>query len=65
MKNESSNLRSGGAEKQKTEEERGKELENILEPGMTQRAKGELKTFNMHTCIMSLETLFLINELPL
>ncbi|XP_051762012.1 guanine nucleotide exchange factor DBS isoform X4 [Ctenopharyngodon idella] len=45
VKNESSNLRSGGAEKQKTEEERGKELENILEPGMTQRAKGSSFSF--------------------
>ncbi|KAG1924499.1 guanine nucleotide exchange factor DBS, partial [Pimephales promelas] len=30
VKNECSNLRSGGVEKQKTEEERGKEFENIL-----------------------------------
>ncbi|XP_048049672.1 guanine nucleotide exchange factor DBS isoform X2 [Megalobrama amblycephala] len=44
-KNESRNLRSGGVEKQKTEEERGKELENILEPGMTQRAKGASFSF--------------------
>ncbi|ROI57082.1 Guanine nucleotide exchange factor DBS [Anabarilius grahami] len=44
-KNESSNLRNGGVEKQKTEEERGKELENILEPGMTQRAKGASFSF--------------------
>jgi len=41
VKNECSNLRSGGVEKQKTEEERGKEFENILEPGTTQRVKGE------------------------
>lgn len=41
VKNEHGNLRSGGVEKQKTEEERGKELENILEPGTTQRVKGE------------------------
>ncbi|XP_052004910.1 guanine nucleotide exchange factor DBS-like isoform X1 [Xyrauchen texanus] len=35
-----SNLRSGGVEKQKTEEERDKELENISEPRMTERTKG-------------------------
>ncbi|KAK7154179.1 hypothetical protein R3I94_007520 [Phoxinus phoxinus] len=40
-----SNLRSGGVEKQKTEEERGKELENILEPGTTQRVKGSSFSF--------------------
>ncbi|XDV30414.1 hypothetical protein PO909_033340 [Leuciscus waleckii] len=44
-KNERSNLRSGGVEKQKTEEERGKELENILEPGTTQRVKGSSFSF--------------------
>ncbi|XP_056116661.1 guanine nucleotide exchange factor DBS isoform X7 [Rhinichthys klamathensis goyatoka] len=45
VKNERSNLRSGGVEKQKTEEERGKELENILEPGTTQRVKGSSFSF--------------------
>ncbi|XP_051998642.1 guanine nucleotide exchange factor DBS-like [Xyrauchen texanus] len=35
-----SNIRSGGVEKQKTEEERGKDLENIPEPRMTERTKG-------------------------
>ncbi|XP_077072914.1 guanine nucleotide exchange factor DBS isoform X5 [Siphateles boraxobius] len=39
------NLRCGGVEKQKTEEERGKELENILEPGTTQRVKGSSFSF--------------------
>ncbi|KAG1929277.1 homer protein [Pimephales promelas] len=45
VKNECSNLRSGGVEKQKTEEERGKEFENILEPGTTQRVKGSSFSF--------------------
>ncbi|XP_067300015.1 guanine nucleotide exchange factor DBS isoform X2 [Pseudorasbora parva] len=40
----SSKLRSGGVDKQKTEEE-GKELEDILEPGTTQRAKGSSFSF--------------------
>ncbi|XP_051563973.1 guanine nucleotide exchange factor DBS-like isoform X2 [Myxocyprinus asiaticus] len=39
VKNDS-NHRSGGVEKQKTEEERGKDLENIPEPRMTERTKG-------------------------
>lgn len=41
VRNEPSNFRSGGVDKLKTEEERGKELENILEPRTTGRAKGE------------------------
>ncbi|RXN29005.1 guanine nucleotide exchange factor DBS-like protein [Labeo rohita] len=43
MRNDRSNLRSGGVEKPKTEEERSKELENILEPRTTGRAKGWTK----------------------
>ncbi|KAI2660679.1 Guanine nucleotide exchange factor DBS [Labeo rohita] len=39
------NLRSGGVEKPKTEEERSKELENILEPRTTGRAKGSSFSF--------------------
>ncbi|KTF93024.1 hypothetical protein cypCar_00029058 [Cyprinus carpio] len=43
VRNERSNLRSGGVQKPKADEERGKELENILEPRMTGRAKGWTK----------------------
>ncbi|XP_050974926.1 guanine nucleotide exchange factor DBS isoform X3 [Labeo rohita] len=45
MRNDRSNLRSGGVEKPKTEEERSKELENILEPRTTGRAKGSSFSF--------------------
>lgn len=45
VRNERSNLRSGGVEKPKADEERGKELENILEPRMTGRAKGSSFSF--------------------
>ncbi|XP_073701623.1 guanine nucleotide exchange factor DBS isoform X2 [Garra rufa] len=45
VRNECSNRRSGGVEKPKTEEERSKELENILEPRTTGRAKGSSFSF--------------------
>ncbi|XP_059355864.1 guanine nucleotide exchange factor DBS-like isoform X3 [Carassius carassius] len=45
VRHEHSNIRSGGVEKPKTDEERGKELENILEPRMTGRAKGSSFSF--------------------
>ncbi|XP_016365144.1 guanine nucleotide exchange factor DBS [Sinocyclocheilus rhinocerous] len=45
VRNERSNLRSGGVDKPKADEERGKELENILEPRMTGRAKGSSFSF--------------------
>uniref|UniRef100_A0A8C2I850 Mcf.2 cell line derived transforming sequence-like b n=1 Tax=Cyprinus carpio TaxID=7962 RepID=A0A8C2I850_CYPCA len=45
VRNEPSNFRSGGVDKLKTEEERGKELENILEPRTTGRAKGSSFSF--------------------
>ncbi|XP_052420624.1 guanine nucleotide exchange factor DBS isoform X3 [Carassius gibelio] len=45
VRHEHSNLSSGGVEKPKTDEERGKELESILEPRMTGRAKGSSFSF--------------------
>ncbi|XP_026073822.1 guanine nucleotide exchange factor DBS isoform X2 [Carassius auratus] len=45
VRNESSNFRSGGVDKLSTEEERCKELENILEPRTTGRAKGSSFSF--------------------
>ncbi|XP_059418029.1 guanine nucleotide exchange factor DBS-like isoform X5 [Carassius carassius] len=45
VRNEPSNFRSGGVDKLNTEEERGKELENILEPRTTGRAKGSSFSF--------------------
>ncbi|XP_058643301.1 guanine nucleotide exchange factor DBS isoform X4 [Onychostoma macrolepis] len=45
VRNERSNLRSGGVEKPKADEERVKELENTLEPRMTGRAKGSSFSF--------------------
>ncbi|XP_043105676.1 guanine nucleotide exchange factor DBS isoform X2 [Puntigrus tetrazona] len=45
VRNERSNLRNGGVEKPKADEERDKELENILEPRTTGRAKGSSFSF--------------------